>query len=588
MSGFFSPKAHFALLLKGLLGGGAEETVSETVVGWRTLAQNQARETEALRRALVRVEDRIARADPQAITDAIAMIEEALSSDYICAQAEMDTEVACELEEVQRALEVSEQDLAQTVADRDIWRAQAEKAGEEASAMWSALTEIEDRIARGDPLAITDAVTMIEETISFDYIRAQAERNAEIARRLEEVEKQLELCGDLCGKAEARLTKWEQWRPEDGALAALKEQAENSQSLAAKQAYINGLEWHLQNAERAELEREEQLQRKTKLCISLVEAAERDLARDAKRELTIVAMQSALAEIRGLTRVARDYPEAGIDVIAMIEEALSSDFEADYTRLDVEAKWQLEGMERSIELYEGCLKQATCERDLARCAAAAWKKAAVKGRDGYIYWQRMAGIWKMEANTNLKQRLVETEKRASLAFAGARTLREGLLCDEALRQYANECGYLEVFRSWRDHMLAGSKEVLDDTNLSWLERDTALDRSIAYDVVRDFVTWVVAGHHRSAFVHPGSKPKPAKNGEDRGAQIVGGAVALARGVFELLGQVEGERIENHRHCVCCGALPPKGHSDGCTFSFLLISADALLTGIGLLAKGWVS
>ncbi len=88
----------------------------------------------------------------------------------------------------------------------------------------------------------------------------------------------------------------------------------------------------------------------------------------------------------------------------------------------------------------------------------------------------------------------ELQRQLAEAQAGAAALRSALLGEEIRRSYADSCGYLEVWRSWRDTMLAQGRNVPAHRMAAETlpQEDIDLDKVIAYDVVNDFVTWLTA------------------------------------------------------------------------------------------------
>ncbi len=58
-------------------------------------------------------------------------------------------------------------------------------------------------------------------------------------------------------------------------------------------------------------------------------------------------------------------------------------------------------------------------------------------------------------------------------------------------EYAKRNGALQVWKSWRDTMLAQGRDVDDKfLRLPIPERDMELDAQIAADVIDDFLVWV--------------------------------------------------------------------------------------------------
>ncbi len=69
------------------------------------------------------------------------------------------------------------------------------------------------------------------------------------------------------------------------------------------------------------------------------------------------------------------------------------------------------------------------------------------------------------------------------------------LLEKIIKEYA-ESGAFEVWRSWRDTMIAQGRPVKDELMaLPIPDRDMELDAQIARDVVEDFLAWVDAHHH---------------------------------------------------------------------------------------------
>jgi hypothetical protein len=69
--------------------------------------------------------------------------------------------------------------------------------------------------------------------------------------------------------------------------------------------------------------------------------------------------------------------------------------------------------------------------------------------------------------------------------------------DEYIAGFASLDGCRELHRSWRDNMLQQGR-VVSETRMSWgtlSAEDKQLDQNIAYDVVRDFVTFLMGHAH---------------------------------------------------------------------------------------------
>lgn len=71
------------------------------------------------------------------------------------------------------------------------------------------------------------------------------------------------------------------------------------------------------------------------------------------------------------------------------------------------------------------------------------------------------------------------------------------LDSRSIHRFAIENGAWEVHRSWRDNMLSQEREVAED-RMSWKslpEIDKELDTAISYDVILDFVGYVLGHPH---------------------------------------------------------------------------------------------
>ena len=68
--------------------------------------------------------------------------------------------------------------------------------------------------------------------------------------------------------------------------------------------------------------------------------------------------------------------------------------------------------------------------------------------------------------------------------------------EETIGEFANASGYIEVWRSWRDNMLAQGRTVPDIrmSKETLPKNDIELDRAIAHDVIADFCAWYWSHH----------------------------------------------------------------------------------------------
>jgi hypothetical protein len=72
------------------------------------------------------------------------------------------------------------------------------------------------------------------------------------------------------------------------------------------------------------------------------------------------------------------------------------------------------------------------------------------------------------------------------------------ISDEELADFCDSNGGQQVWQSWKEMMLVQHREV-ESKRLNWgtlSYRDKELDKSIAFEVIQDFITWYNGHPHK--------------------------------------------------------------------------------------------
>lgn len=127
--------------------------------------------------------------------------------------------------------------------------------------------------------------------------------------------------------------------------------------------------------------------------------------------------------------------------------------------------------------------------------------------------------------------------------------------DELTEKYG-DVGWAQVWKSWRDAMLAQGREVRPELmDIPIPPRDKELDATIASEVVDDFLTWASA-HCNLKLVDAAQLQKATEM--LRQLEWSGPAV-----------NVMGSHGRYIKSCPICGAERPEGHTSDCELAALL-------------------